>query len=357
MARPKKQSNEALTGMEGALAMQSTAAEIPAADSSYDADPIPTTEATVEIDPVTPVPVTLPEPIDTVETSDSYENLSEPVFTEDETRAMQSGWTPKEIFKGDPDKWRDAKAWNDRNNIHSVIDEQKREISEMRRKQDELLQILREDRARIAATQLANVEKERDEAIRNGEIEKVKKLDDVVFGLRSVAGNAQITPAATPSVPVQSIPAKEITDFVERNASWAKGTSTDEVSIRKRSYALSLGGELDRTKPGMSLAEKMTYIEKEVNQLFDKQVKNVAPVEMRRTSMAANTSPTGLPSYDAVEPEARRIIESFLGKAEVNARRNKKQFSRSEFRTNYVKDLIKDGTIGRDGKFVQRGGR
>ena len=33
---------------------------------------------------------------------------------EAEERARQSGWTPLEGFKGDPDKWVDADAWNER---------------------------------------------------------------------------------------------------------------------------------------------------------------------------------------------------------------------------------------------------
>lgn len=31
-----------------------------------------------------------------------------------ETKAREMGWTPKEEFKGDPDKWVDAKDWVER---------------------------------------------------------------------------------------------------------------------------------------------------------------------------------------------------------------------------------------------------
>jgi len=31
--------------------------------------------------------------------------------TEDEQKAMEQGWIPKDQYKGDPEKWRDAKAF------------------------------------------------------------------------------------------------------------------------------------------------------------------------------------------------------------------------------------------------------
>src|SRR3989304_7042155 len=46
----------------------------------------------------------------------------EPLYSEDEIKAIETGWTPKEAYKGDPITWRDAKAWNDRNRVHSTLE-------------------------------------------------------------------------------------------------------------------------------------------------------------------------------------------------------------------------------------------
>lgn len=352
MARPKKQVAELKTGMEGAIEHQNE--ETPPIDSSYGED-VPLVESSVQESNLDKLPLeSIAEEINPV---NSYESDTS-VFTDEESKAMQTGWTPKEAFQGDPSKWRDAKTWNDRSNVYSVIEEQKRTIEEMRRQQAELLQTFKEDRARTAQTQLISIEKERDDAIRNADIDKVKKLDDVIYNLRGMVGNTQTQNQTqvvqTPIQQQSNQPPKEVIDFVNRNK-WFNGV--DDLSIKKTAYAKSLEFELNQKNTSMSLADKYSYIENEISQLFDNKQKNIAPVEIRRTSMTTKANPNELPDYNSLETETKRIIESYLVKAEFRAKSSKKAFNRAEFRSNYVKELIRNGDMDRSGKMINPYGR
>jgi hypothetical protein len=62
-------------------------------------------------------------------------NNEENVFNEEEIKAIDSGWTPKSVYKGDPANWRDAKTWNERNRALSAIEQQRQEIAELKKSQ------------------------------------------------------------------------------------------------------------------------------------------------------------------------------------------------------------------------------
>ncbi|MFA5695917.1 MAG: hypothetical protein WC917_00425 [Bacilli bacterium] len=281
---------------------------------------------------------------------DSYD-APQQVFDDDEVRAMKSGWTPKETFKGDPDKWRDAKKWNERNNVNSLIEDQKREIAEMRRQQQELVNFMREDRERNAKIQLASLEKEKEEAIRLADVDKVKKLDEVIFSIKGFVtptNNHNTVNQQKPEEKQRQFP-QEVIDFKQRNP-WFEGS--DALSMRKTLQAQALEVYLDRTNPNMSVGDKMVYIEKEINQMFGTPVKNIAPVETRRSPMIANKNPNSLPDYNSLPVEVRRVVESFLEKAEFKAKKDKKAFNKGQFRSNYVRTLISDKVIDNSGNYI-----
>lgn len=272
------------------------------------------------------------------------ESEPEEVYSDEERRAIESGWTPKEAFQGDTSRWRDAKAWNERNNINSIVSDQKRKIAEMEARQDEVMALLKEERARNAQSQLASIELDRDEAIRNADVDKVKQLDAIIYGLKGFVSSVGTAPVAESNQNREE--PQEVKSFKTRNK-WFNGE--DEVSKRKTAYAQFLENDLNMKKTTMSLSDKLAYIENEVGQIFDKQARNIAPVETRRTPMSTNNS-NGLPDYNALPVEAKRLIEYYASKEEFKAKRNKKPFNKAQYRANYVKSLISDRVIDSSGK-------
>ncbi len=287
----------------------------------------------------------------------------EPLYSEDEVKAIETGWTPKEAYKGDPNTWRDAKAWNDRNRVQSTLEEQRRRIEQMEKNQNEMLQILREEKQRSAQLQISSLEKDRENAIREADVEKVKQIEDSISKLRgalppSYGGprNPTLTQEnmSTVPAPASEIP-REVLDFVSRNQ-WFN--AKDEDSMRKTSYAKALSDELIRNRPDMPLAEQLAFIEKEVSRTFSvpKAPKpNVAPVENRRTSVSSTKSSNDLPDYESLPRETRRLIEGYALNAEFRARRNKKEFNKSVYRAKYVKQLIQNRIIDDKGNIIGGG--
>jgi hypothetical protein len=286
------------------------------------------------------------------------EEEEEPLYSEDEVRAIETGWTPKEAYKGDPNTWRDAKSWNDRNRTQSTLEEQRRRLDNMEKNQNEMLQILREERGRSAQLQINSLEKEKENAILEADVNKVKMIEQSIAKLRDSAPasfgappNPPLTQDAMSTVPAPAseVP-KEVLDFVARNR-WFN--EKDEESMRKTSYAKALSDQLIRNKPEMPLAEQLAYIEKEVNRVFMSTAKpNIAPVENRRSSMNTLKSPNGLPEYDQLPRETRRLIEGYALNAEFRARKGKKSFDKGAYRTKYVKQLLQNGIIDNKGTII-----
>jgi hypothetical protein len=338
MGRPRKTTT---AGPEQAMtsAMESQESQEISADSSYGDDVQLGNELKEEITSL-PAELSTPEIIQEVE-------AEEDLFTSEELQAMQSGWTPKEAFHGDSSKWRNAKAWNEKNNINSVVNEQKQRIAEMEKTQQEMFALIKEERSRNAQIQLTAIEKDRDDAIRMSDIEKVKMLDDVIYSLKGIVNNK---PAAS-SQPVPQAPVEEpneVKSFKDRNK-WFNGS--DDLSKRKTTYAQFLENDLNMKKTTMSLSDKLAYIENEVSQIFDGAKKNASPVETRRASMNTNNS-NGLPEYNSLPTEAKKLIEYYANKEEFKAKRGNKPFNKAQYRANYVKELIADRVIDNNGKVL-----
>ena len=272
-------------------------------------------------------------------------DTSESFYTDIELRAIETGWVPKEAYHGDEANWRDAKTWNDKNKTLSLVEEQRRKIEQMEKTQIEMLQMMREERARANEIQIYKLEKDKEDAIRLADVNAVRELDESISKLRAIPGPSKQAPAEN----AQQVP-NEVTEFVGRNK-WFNGT--DELSARKTLYAKALENELNIKKSDMSLSEKMLHIENEVAKIFDKSkpvTNNIAPVENRRTTMNTRNPSNGLPSYESLPKEAQKLIEYYAKKEEFRAKRNNKAFNINEYRARYVRELIKNNTI--DGKGI-----
>jgi hypothetical protein len=58
-------------------------------------------------------------------------------LTEVEQRAMNEGWVPQDEWSGDPEQWRPAKEFLDRGELFKKIEEQKRELKQVRAAMEE----------------------------------------------------------------------------------------------------------------------------------------------------------------------------------------------------------------------------
>jgi hypothetical protein len=353
MARPKKILGNYQDGiknlMDAAISDQNEQTAIEPETSNYGEDTGIEQEQNAE-----------PEIPENIELQDNQNIEDDPIYSDEEIRAMKDGWTPKEVFMGDTSKWKDAKTWNEngrdnRKQAHYYNDVQQNEINQLKQTQIEILNMLKQERARVSQSQLLAVEHERDEAIRMGDVDKVKKLDDIFYSLRTnISNNKQPEQQQNKSnsdAP-QNIPS-EVINFTKRNE-WFNGN--DPLSQAKTTYAKALEAKINSEKNSKfsSLKDKYTYIEQQVSQQFDNPKRNIAPVENRRTPMSNNNSSNSLPDYKSIPSDVKRIVEYYVNKQEFNAKKNKKPFNKNLARENYVKELINISALDKNGNVIDK---
>lgn len=346
MARPRKQQEALEVPSQEPILSESTTVEAPSIasdpygkDAQFESAPLVTenllSNSTVPEQSI----VTEPEISQTSETE-------EPIFTEDELKAMESGWTPKVAYKGNPDNWRDAKSWNERNRTFNVVEEQRRKIEELEKSQREILQILRDERDSKAKSQLSSLERDKEEAIKMSDVARVKAIDEQIYAIRSGIRPEVKQEAVAQQPPRQEPP--EVASFKQRNP-WFMGT--DDLSRRKTLFAQSLEQDLINRKVNMSVGDAMAYIEHEVRQMFDSKT-NISPTETKRGVMS--TPRNTLPSYESLPREAKVLVETFARKAEIRARSSGKQFNLGDFRSKYIKELIASKSLDNAGRLITK---
>ena len=118
---------------------------------------------------------------------DTAENLdSAPEVNVEEQKAMQSGWVPQDQWEGDPNKWTDAKTFNEKGELLGFIKKQNKEISEMKK----AITALGETNRRIAEVERSKALEElktlRKEAIRNQDIDTADELGEKIQDLKQL---------------------------------------------------------------------------------------------------------------------------------------------------------------------------
>lgn len=112
-------------------------------------------------------------------------------YSDDEVRAMERGWEPKEKWQGNPDEWIPAKIFNDRGELFGRIAKDKATINELKQSVDALV----EDRKKLfdAGYKRAIEDLKRDKrvALEEGDTKAVMEIDDKIDEVREQATKAQ----------------------------------------------------------------------------------------------------------------------------------------------------------------------
>lgn len=112
-------------------------------------------------------------------------------LSETEQAAYAQGWRPEDEWKGDPAKWVDAKEFVFRGELMERIQKQTKVINNLQSTQDELkdaLKVLGEHNHQIAQKEydraLSTLRRERREALREDDHDKVDELEDRIDELK-----------------------------------------------------------------------------------------------------------------------------------------------------------------------------
>lgn len=113
----------------------------------------------------------------------------EVVVSEVEEKAIKMGWTPKDQFKGDPDKWRPADEFVERGEnmlpiVRATVKKQEREIAELKQAMKQFGEYHNQTEKRAYDAALATLREQRAAAIALGDGATFEKLDDKIEELR-----------------------------------------------------------------------------------------------------------------------------------------------------------------------------
>lgn len=100
-----------------------------------------------------------------------------PEETPEQARARQDGWCPKEEWRGDPDKWVDAKTFNQRGELFGTIKSLKQELEAVKKGNQTLLQHHEQLRKAKHEELLADLREKRRQAVEEADTESFEQYD------------------------------------------------------------------------------------------------------------------------------------------------------------------------------------
>lgn len=164
-------------------------------------------------------------------------------LTEVEQRAMNEGWVPQDEWAGDPDQWRPAKEFLDRGELFRKIDEQKRELKQMKSAMEEFGKHHAQVKELAYKQALADLRAQKKQALEDGDAEAVVAIDDKIADVREAQKVAEATPA--PQEPASPHP--EFARWEARNP-WYKTDRAMKVVADDVARDLVSRGETDPVK-------------------------------------------------------------------------------------------------------------
>lgn len=108
-------------------------------------------------------------------------------YSDDETKAMDHGWVPKDQWKGPEDEWIPAKVFNMRGEFFSRIARDKQTINELKQSLDALVDHNRKIEEVTYKRALEDLKREKRAALEVGDPEAVMRIDDEIDELKDSA--------------------------------------------------------------------------------------------------------------------------------------------------------------------------
>lgn len=219
-----------------------------------------------------------------VEVIDNEEVVEERHYSDDETKAMDHGWVPKDQWKGPEDEWVSAKVFNMRGEFFNRIAKDKQTISELKQSVDALVEHNKNLFDAGYKKALNDLKSEKRAALEAGETEAVMRIDDEIEELRENAVKQKQEFEAKVRAQAQATPPVEFEQWHADNQWYQKdGPMT--------AYANAIGEELaiQTRNAGKSIDWPKFYQEvgRKVRQKFPEKF------ESRSRSRAGDTVDTG----------------------------------------------------------------
>lgn len=191
------------------------------------------------------------------------ENTPAPQMTEVEQRASADGWVPEHEWTGDPAAWRPAKEFLDRGELFKKIDEQKRELKQLKSTMEEFGKHHAKVKELEFQRALNYLKAQKKEALETGDHDAVVEIDEQIADTKEKAKEATAEAARQPAPPQE--PNQDFVRWQARN-SWYGTDRAMKAVADEVARDLVSRGEQDPVKV---LAEVDRQIRKEFPHKFE----------------------------------------------------------------------------------------
>jgi len=227
---------------------------------------------------------------------EQVENVVEPSAVEVE--AMESGWVPKESYKGDEHKWVDAGEFLRRGELFKKIEDQSKQLKDVRVALNEMKKLHSQVREVEYKRALETLREQKKVALQEGDAEAVIAADERIDLVKEQVKQLQSEP---PAVQEEGTQHPEFVQWTERN-SWYKN------STPMKAFADALGAELARA--GNSPSEVLRKVETEVRKEFPHKFRN--PNQDKTGAVESGSARGTSKSSFTLTDEERRIMHTFI---------------------------------------------
>lgn len=222
-------------------------------------------------------------------------------YSEDEQRAMEHGWRPKEEFTGDIKKWVSAEEFLRRGELFDKIDVMGRDLRDTK-KALKLLQAHHEQLRELDYKKvMQSLKEEKKQAYEEGNHDKLVELDDQLLSLREQERQEKQV--------VQQQAAQPDPRFVQ----WVGQNTWYTQDQELRTFGDEVGVSYARTNPEKSPDEVLKYVESRVRKAFPE--KFVNPNRSKPNAVTSGTGQKGATQRENDYPltdDERRAMQTFI---------------------------------------------
>ena len=238
------------------------------------------------------------------------EGQTQSAAPEIEEKARKMGWTPKDEFRGDPAKWRDAEEFVDRGEnmlpiLRKTVEKQQREMAELQKSILEMREYHSKTEQRAYAKAYGELKAKQMEAVAAGNTEVFQQIDQEIESLQE-----EVSQKPKPDDKKQEVP-PEYTEWATRN----RWVSTDPNML---AYGEAQFDYIRRTKPGMSYAEQLEEVTKAVKKEFPEKFSNPRRTSAPSVEGATAVAKKGGKSYADMPKEARDTCDRLVRIHKIN---------------------------------------
>jgi hypothetical protein len=232
-----------------------------------------------------------------------------PELSDEEVRAQESGWVPKEQWKGDPDAWRPAKEFNERGELFNRIKQQSKDISELRQAMTFLTNQQRKQYFQGFNDAITQLKARRDAALEEGDLVAAQRINDKIDEHKEVLREQKQVAVATP--PVQAQPTQTFFSWADKNPWYTKDRKMTH-------FADAVGLSYKEENPDATEAEMLRHVSNEVKERFPEkfqQARGAPSPDGDGRGVGRQQSKSSYSSVESSMPEDHRQMMKTIMKA------------------------------------------